>query len=125
MVMENGQTLKEVFDAAGLEGDHLTIDAFNVLADYSVYQRFDNFNSKYSPFRMGQMRKIFLKTDNHIDGRYFAELTKIVLARHEQGKGHCSAAGCASRSTGWRTTNGKNCRSGCCVTGKGATFLAT
>jgi len=92
VVMENGQTLKEVFEAAGLDKDHLTIDAFNVLADYSVYQRFDNFNSKYSPFRMAQMRKIFLKTDNHIDGRYFAELTKIVLARHEQGKGHCSAA---------------------------------
>ena len=92
VVMEDGQTLKEVFEAAGLDKDHLTIDAFNVLADYSVYQRFDNFNSKYSPFRMAQMRKIFLKTDNHIDGRYFAELTKIVLARHEQGKGHCSAA---------------------------------
>lgn len=92
VVMEDGQTLKEVFTKAGLDSDHLTIDAFNVLADYSVYQRFDNFNSKYSPFRMGQMRKIFLKTDNNIDGRYFAELTKIVLARHEQSKGHCSAA---------------------------------
>ena len=33
-----------------------------------------------------------MKTDNHIDGRYFAELTKIVLARHEQRKGHTSAA---------------------------------
>mmetsp|Transcript_12452 Transcript_12452/g.21064 ORF Transcript_12452/g.21064 Transcript_12452/m.21064 type:complete len:410 (+) Transcript_12452:1144-2373(+) len=41
---------------------------------------------------MAQMRKIFLKTDNHIEGRYFAELTKIVLARHEQGKGHSSGA---------------------------------
>mmetsp|Transcript_32368 Transcript_32368/g.56366 ORF Transcript_32368/g.56366 Transcript_32368/m.56366 type:complete len:683 (-) Transcript_32368:444-2492(-) len=92
VVMEDGQTLKEVFDRAGLDSDHLTIDAFNVLADYSDYQRFDNFNSKFSPFRLGQMRKIFLKTDNHIDGRYFAELTKIVLARHEQAKGHCSAA---------------------------------
>lgn len=69
VVMEDGQTLKEVFQKAGLDSDHLTIDAFNVLADYSVYQRFDNFNAKYSPFRMGQMRKIFLKTDNHIDGR--------------------------------------------------------
>jgi AMP deaminase len=69
VVMEDGQTLKEVFEKAGLDSDHLTIDAFNVLADYSVYQRFDNFNSKYSPFRMAQMRKIFLKTDNHIDGR--------------------------------------------------------
>ena len=36
--------------------------------------------------------KIFLKVDNHIDGRYFAELTKIVLARHEQSKGHKSGA---------------------------------
>eukprot|EP00574_Skeletonema_japonicum_P001148 CAMPEP_0201740470 /NCGR_PEP_ID=MMETSP0593-20130828/46319_1 /ASSEMBLY_ACC=CAM_ASM_000672 /TAXON_ID=267983 /ORGANISM="Skeletonema japonicum, Strain CCMP2506" /LENGTH=722 /DNA_ID=CAMNT_0048234781 /DNA_START=79 /DNA_END=2247 /DNA_ORIENTATION=+ len=92
VVMEDGQTLKEVFTAAGLDSEHLTIDAFNVLADYSVYQRFDNFNSKYSPFRMAQMRKIFLKTDNHIEGRYFAELTKIVLARHEQSKGHKSGA---------------------------------
>ena len=32
------------------------------------------------------------KTNNHIEGRYFAELTKIVLARHEQAKGHASAA---------------------------------
>lgn len=34
VVMEDGQTLKEVFSAAGLDSDHLTIDAFNVLADY-------------------------------------------------------------------------------------------
>ena len=70
VVTEDGQTLKEVFEHAGLDSDHLTIDAINVLGDYSVYQRFDNFNGKYSPFRMAKMRKIFLKTDNHIDGRY-------------------------------------------------------
>ena len=34
VVMEDGQTLKEVFAAAGLDSEHLTIDAFNVLADY-------------------------------------------------------------------------------------------
>jgi AMP deaminase len=43
-----GKTLQQVFDEAGLDTDHLTIDAFNVLADYSVYQRFDNFNHKVS-----------------------------------------------------------------------------
>jgi len=69
IVTENGDTLKEVFDAAGLSADHMTIDAFNVLADYSVYQRFDNFNSKYSPFRLAEVRKIFLKVDNVIGGR--------------------------------------------------------
>ena len=92
VVLGDGSTLGEVFEKAGLDSDHLTIDAFNVLADYSVYQRFDNFNSKYSPFRMAQMRKIFLKVENHIEGRYFAELTKIVLARLEQSKGHNSAS---------------------------------
>ena len=44
VINDNGQTLSEAFKAAGLDKDHLTIDAFNVLADYSVYQRFDNFN---------------------------------------------------------------------------------
>ncbi len=88
VVLEEGDTLEEVFKKAGLDGDHLTIDAFNVLADYSVYQRFDNFNSKYSPFKLAQMRRIFLKVDNALEGRYFAELTKTVLARHEASKGH-------------------------------------
>mmetsp|Transcript_1306 Transcript_1306/g.1533 ORF Transcript_1306/g.1533 Transcript_1306/m.1533 type:complete len:527 (-) Transcript_1306:76-1656(-) len=92
VVMDNGQTLKDVFANAGISADHLTIDAFNVLADYSVYQRFDNFNSKYSPFRLAKIRKIFLKVENVIDGRYFAELTKIVFQRLEQSKGHNSAA---------------------------------
>jgi len=85
------RTLKQVFDDAGLDTDHLTIDAFNVLADYSVYQRFDNFNGKYSPFRLADMRRIFLKTTNHIGGRYFAELLKGVMYRHEKSKGHQAA----------------------------------
>ena len=91
VVSSDGKTLSEVFYGAGLDKDHLTIDAFAVLADYSVYQRFDNFNAKYSPFRMADMRRIFLKTTNHIGGRFFAELLKIVLNRHETGKGHNSA----------------------------------
>eukprot|EP00549_Striatella_unipunctata_P010597 CAMPEP_0118702700 /NCGR_PEP_ID=MMETSP0800-20121206/18057_1 /TAXON_ID=210618 ORGANISM="Striatella unipunctata, Strain CCMP2910" /NCGR_SAMPLE_ID=MMETSP0800 /ASSEMBLY_ACC=CAM_ASM_000638 /LENGTH=728 /DNA_ID=CAMNT_0006603971 /DNA_START=63 /DNA_END=2249 /DNA_ORIENTATION=- len=92
VVLEDGKTLQQVFTDAGLDCEHMTIDAFNVLADYSVYQRFDNFNNKYSPFQMAQMRRIFLKVDNVIKGRYFAELTKAVLNRHEKSKGHNSAA---------------------------------
>ena len=91
VIAKDGKTLGQVFEHAGLDKDHLTIDAFDVLADYSVYQRFDNFNAKYSPFRMADMRRIFLKSNNHIGGRYFAELLKIVLNRHETSKGHASA----------------------------------
>jgi len=90
VVSSDGKTLGEVFQEAGLDKDYLTIDAFDVLADYSVYQRFDNFNAKYSPFRMADLRRIFLKSNNHIGGRYFAELLKIVLNRHESSKGHAS-----------------------------------
>ena len=90
VVSSDGKTLGEVFKEAGLDKDHLTIDAFDVLADYSVYQRFDNFNAKYSPFRMADLRRIFLKSNNYIGGRYFAELLKIVLMRHELSKGHVS-----------------------------------
>ena len=92
VVLENGQTLRQVFLEAGLNCEHLTIDHFNILADYSVYQRFDNFNNKYSPFRLAQMRKIFLKVENITEGRFFAELTKNVLSRLEHSKGHNSAA---------------------------------
>jgi AMP deaminase len=91
VVSADGKTLKQVYENAGLDTDHLTIDAFNVLADYSVYQRFDNFNAKYSPFAMADMRRIFLKSTNHIEGRYFAELLKISMDRHEKSKGHNSA----------------------------------
>ena len=38
---------------------------------------------RYSPFRMARFREIFLKTDNFIGGRYFAELTRDVLNRQE------------------------------------------
>lgn len=92
VVHESGKTLNEVFQQAGLDHDHLTIDAFNVLADYSVYQRFDNFNDKYSPFKLADMRRIFLKTTNHMGGRYFAELLKEVMNRHETSQGHHNTA---------------------------------
>jgi AMP deaminase len=90
VVFGDGRTLSQVFREAGLDTEHLTIDAFNVLADYSVFARFDQFNSSFSPFRLADMRRMFLKTNNHIDGRYFAELLKIVLNRHENSKGHDS-----------------------------------
>lgn len=91
VVFEDGRTLQQVFQDAGLDTDHLTIDAFNVLADYSVFVRFDQFNHSFSPFRLADMRRMFLKTTNHIDGRFFAELLKLVLYRHENSKGHNSA----------------------------------
>lgn len=59
----------------------ITVDAVDVQAEANLMDRFDNFNAKYNPFGNGDMRTIFLKSGNHLKGRYFAELTKEILDR--------------------------------------------
>lgn len=69
VVLEGGQTLREVFQNAGLGSDNLMIGVFNVLADYLVYQKFGHFNYKYSPFRLAQIKKthslLFIQAKQH------------------------------------------------------------
>ncbi|EPY22865.1 AMP deaminase [Strigomonas culicis] len=55
---------------------HLTIAMLDVQAGKNTFNRFDNFNSRYSPMGFNQMRSVFLKTDNYMGGAYFAELIK-------------------------------------------------
>jgi len=81
-------TLRQVYEGAGLDMDHLTIDAIHVLADASIFQRFDNFNSKIAPFQLSDMRRIFLKTSNDIEGRFFAEILLRYLERFEDDPDH-------------------------------------
>ena len=45
-------------------------------AHQDAFHRFDTFNLKYNPIGESRLREIFLKTDNYIEGRYLAELTK-------------------------------------------------
>ena len=48
-------------------------------AHQDSFHRFDKFNLKYNPIGESRLREIFLKTDNYIQGRYLAELTKGML----------------------------------------------
>ena len=50
------------------------------------FHRFDKFNLKYNPIGESRLRTIFLKTDNLINGRYLAELTKEVISDLEASK---------------------------------------
>jgi len=50
------------------------------------FHRFDKFNLKYNPIGESRLRTIFLKTDNFIDGRYLAEITKEVISDLESSK---------------------------------------
>jgi hypothetical protein len=65
-----------VFDSLGLSAYDLSIDTLDMHAHQDTFHRFDKFNLKYNPIGESRLREIFLKTDNLIQGRYLAELTK-------------------------------------------------
>ena len=45
---------------------------------HTTFERFDRFNLKYNPAGQSRLREIFLKTDNYIEGRHIADITKEV-----------------------------------------------
>lgn len=79
-------TLKQVFESINLTAYDLSIDTLDMHAHTDSFHRFDKFNLKYNPVGESRLRTIFLKTDNHIQGRYLAELTKEVIADLESSK---------------------------------------
>uniref|UniRef100_A0A8C1VLT8 AMP deaminase n=1 Tax=Cyprinus carpio TaxID=7962 RepID=A0A8C1VLT8_CYPCA len=42
-----------------------------------TFHRFDKFNSKYNPVGASELREIYLKTNNYIEGEYFPRLIKV------------------------------------------------
>ncbi|CAK3997944.1 AMP deaminase [Lecanosticta acicola] len=79
-------TLKEVFESINLTAYDLSIDTLDMHAHTDSFHRFDKFNLKYNPVGESRLRTIFLKTDNHIAGRYLAEITKEVMSDLESSK---------------------------------------
>jgi AMP deaminase len=79
-------TLAEVFESINLTAYDLSIDTLDMHAHVDSFHRFDKFNLKYNPVGESRLRTIFLKTDNHIHGRYLAEITKEVIADLESSK---------------------------------------
>lgn len=69
-------TLSQVFQSLNLSAYELSIDTLDMHAHQDSFHRFDKFNLKYNPIGESRLREIFLKTDNFIQGRYLAELTK-------------------------------------------------
>lgn len=54
---------------------------FVAFQDRNTFHRFDKFNSKYNPVGESRLREIFIKTDNYMQGRYFAEVLKVCFLR--------------------------------------------
>ncbi|CAF3955084.1 unnamed protein product [Rotaria sordida] len=79
-------TLKEVFDELKFDINDIDTDLLGVHADRNTFQRFDRFNANYNPVGKMMLREIFMKTDNYIDGLFFAELLQEVIADLEASK---------------------------------------
>jgi len=79
-------TLKQVFESMNLTPYDLTIDMLDCHADRNTFHRFDKFNAKYNPIGESRLREVFMKTDNLVNGRYFAGLMKEVFAELEDSK---------------------------------------
>ncbi|KAJ5432433.1 AMP deaminase [Penicillium daleae] len=79
-------TLREVFESINLTAYDLSIDTLDMHAHTDSFHRFDKFNLKYNPVGESRLREIFLKTDNYINGRYLAEITKEVISDLESSK---------------------------------------
>lgn len=86
VVLENEVTLKEAFlEAAGTDDiDSVTTERLDVAASAKMFHRFDNFNDSYNPFGRGDLRTIFMKTSNFLNGRYFAEILRDVVFNRAQ-----------------------------------------
>ena len=52
----------------------------------NIFRRFDKFNAKYNPIGESRLREVFLKTDNYVNGKYFAHLIKEVFDDLEDSK---------------------------------------
>ena len=48
--------------------------------------RFDRFNAKYNPLGQSVLREIYIKTDNYMGGKYFADIIKQVGVDLEDSK---------------------------------------
>ena len=79
-------TLQEVFEKMNLTAYDLSINALDMGVGQSCFHRFDRFNNKYNPLGSSALREIFLKTNNHVKGRYFAEVCKEVFDDLEESK---------------------------------------
>ncbi|KAI9831414.1 MAG: AMP deaminase [Phylliscum demangeonii] len=79
-------TLEQVFRSLNLTAYDLSIDTLDMHAHTDSFHRFDKFNLKYNPIGESRLRTIFLKTDNLIQGRYLAEISREVISDLESSK---------------------------------------
>lgn len=88
VIVRDGEslTLDGLFKKLNLRAYDLTVDILDMHADRNTFHRFDKFNSKYNPIGESRLREVFLKVDNDMGGRYYAEVIKEVMCDLTESK---------------------------------------
>uniref|UniRef100_A0A0K0E1A2 AMP deaminase n=2 Tax=Strongyloides stercoralis TaxID=6248 RepID=A0A0K0E1A2_STRER len=103
-------TMGDVFKNLDIEPYDLNVDMLDCHADKHTFHRFDSFNNKYNPIGETVLRNIFMKTNNYVGGKYFAELLKEVYkdledSKYQHAEPRISIQGCKenewSNLAGW------------------------
>uniref|UniRef100_A0A1A9WNW9 AMP deaminase n=1 Tax=Glossina brevipalpis TaxID=37001 RepID=A0A1A9WNW9_9MUSC len=79
-------SLSGVFKAMNITAYDLTVDKLNVHADRNTFQRPDEFKYRFNPTGDTLLREVFLKTDNYVNGSFFAGIIKEIFADLEESK---------------------------------------
>ena len=91
VVLEEGGrklTLTQVFEEMGLDPYDLNLDALGMQGSGAdgTFVGFDKFNLKYNPMGKSLIGRVFLRMENELHGRYFAELTRELFDNLEESK---------------------------------------
>nr|XP_010342354.2 AMP deaminase 1 isoform X3 [Saimiri boliviensis boliviensis] len=93
-------------------------DFYNCRKGRQTFQRFDKFNDKYNPVGASELRDLYLKTDNYINGEYFATIIKevgadLVEAKYQHAEPRLSIYGRSpdewSKLSSWFVCNRIHC----------------
>ena len=84
-------TLKESMNLGNDENfdiERITTERLDVAASAKMFHRFDNFNDSYNPMGRSDLRSIFMKSSNMIEGRFFAEVLRDVVFKRVRDQYH-------------------------------------
>jgi AMP deaminase len=93
VVDKDGTTLGQMMHKAGLSAEDINVETLDLHADETLFDRFDRFNAKYNPHGNSQLRTVFLKAENFMGGRYFAEMIKQLMGCVRQRACPCARTG--------------------------------
>jgi len=81
------EVVEEVWSKKGMQrGSRFTVDDMGSLSETNMFRRFDVFNNSYNVCGSKKLREILFKPSGLNDGKYLAEITKLMFNKIEKNR---------------------------------------